>query len=293
MNSLYEALKKHKLHPKAYQKIKSVYVINNGTHSLVIKLNTNNYDIYKYLISRDFIYFPEYYNDANDNYDILEYIDNLNVNTSQKVNDYIRVLSILHYKTSYKREIDLDQVKKEYEELTNKIVSLKNYYYNLNDMIDKEMFLSPAMYLLIRNISLIYEILDRSVIMLNELYEKTKNDKSIRVSLLHNNPDLDHLITNDHSYLISWDKSYFESPVYELEEFYRKYYHYIEISDYIKTYELNNKLSDTERQYLLILLLIPHEIRLTNDTYHDTEVINNEINYLTKVYELLKKDNNI
>ena len=146
------------------------------------------------------------------------------------------------------------------------------------------------MYLLVRNISLIYEILNQSLIILNELYEKIKNDKSIRVSLLHNNPDLDHLIINDHYCLISWDKSYFDSPVYELEGFYRKYYQYIEINDFLKTYELTNKLSNEEKTYLLILLLVPKEIHLTNDTYHDTEIINNEINYLNKVYELLKKD---
>ena len=95
---------------------------------------------------------------------------------------------------------------------------------------------------------------------------------------------------NEHNYLISWDKSYFASPSYELEKFYRKYYHYIEINDYIKIYELNNKLSSYEKKHLIILLLIPNEIKLTNDTYQDVIMINNEINYLNKVYELLKND---
>ena len=290
--SIYDVIKKHQLHPKSYQKNKSVYIINSNNNYLAIKLNTNNYDIYKYLLSRDFLYFPKFFNDPNDNYDILEYIDDLEVSTSQKVNDYISILSFLHLKTSYRREIDLDEVKEKYEALTNKIVSLRDYYHNLNNSIDKELFLSPAMYLLVKNISLIYKMLDKSLILLNELYEKIKNDKSIRIALLHNNIDLNHVITNNQLYLISWDRAYFDSPVYELESFYRKYYQYIEINDFLKIYEVTNKLSSGEKKFLLILLSIPKEIHLTNNTYLDTEKINNEISYLNKVYELLKNDQN-
>ena len=54
MNSLQEIIRKNNLHPKSYRKIKSVYVISSNNHDYVIKLNTNNYDIYKYLLSRDF-----------------------------------------------------------------------------------------------------------------------------------------------------------------------------------------------------------------------------------------------
>ena len=92
MNSLHDVIKKHGLHPKAYQKNKSIYIVDSDNHRLAIKLNTNNYDIYKYLISRDFLCFPEYFNDATDECDILEYIDNVDVSIPQKINDYINVL---------------------------------------------------------------------------------------------------------------------------------------------------------------------------------------------------------
>ena len=289
---LYDIIQKHQLHPKRYQKIRSVYIIDDRNKRLSIKLNTNNYDIYQYLISRDFPYFPTSYNNINDDYDILEYIDNLPISKEQKINDYIDILAYLHHKTSYKREIDLDEIKEIYENINNKINSLQNHYHQLNNMIDKEMFLSPAMYLLVCNLSLIYKILKESFILLNEVYDNIKNTKSMRVALLHNNIDLDHLITNEHSYLISWDKAYFASPVYELETFYRKYYHLVELKDFLKTYELTNQLSTDEKKLLLVLLAIPKELQLSNDTYNDTRVINNEINYLNKVYELLASDGN-
>ena len=278
---------KYGIHPKAYQKIGNAYIITSDNKKYVIKLNTNNYDIYKYLVSRDFLYFPNNYSDDSDNYDLLEYIPDLSVSKEQKINDYIYLLGLLHKKTSYKREIDLDEIKEKYESITNKINYLRDYYQNINNAIDKEMFLSPSEYLLVRNISLIYAILTRSQTLLNNLYNNIKNIKSIRVSLLHNNVSLSHLITNNRVYLISWDKAYFASPIYELEDFFRTYYHDIEINDLLKNYESVNKLDENEKSLLLILLSLPKEIKLSNNTYHDTKIINNEINYLNKVYELL------
>ena len=207
----------------------------------------------------------------------------------QKINDYIIILSLLHQKTSYLREINLDEIKSKYEELNDEIISLKKYYYDLNDLIDKEMFLSPSMYLLVRNISLIYSLLDNSRLLLHELYEKMRESKSIRVSLLHHNIDIDHLIVNDSKYLISWDKSYFGSPINDLVEFYRKYYNDILLNDFLKIYEQSNKLSWEEKMLLIIILAIPKKIELTRDTYLDTKIINKEINYLNKIYEMVIK----
>ena len=288
-NEIIEVIKKRNLHPLAYQKIKSVYVISTKDNKYVIKLNTNNYDIYKYLLSRNFLFFPENFNNLNDNYDISLFIDGIDVNKEQKINDYIKIISILHNKTSYKREIDLDEIKEKYEGLNNKINYLRNYYLELNDKLDHEMFLSPSAYLLLRNISLIYTILNNSESLLNDIYKKIKNEKSIRVSLLHNNVDLDHLIINDNEYLISWDNSYFDSPIYEIENIYRKYNSIIDLNDLIKIYQQYNELSIIEKKMLLILLAIPKELKLTNETFFDTEIINKEINYLSRVNEILQK----
>ena len=288
-NEIIKILKERNIHPISYKRIKGVYVINN---KYVIKLNTNNYDIYRYLISKDFLYFPKNLNNLNDNYDMSLYVDNIEVNDNELINDYVKIISILHSKTSYKREIDLDEIKEKYENLNNKILSLKNYYQELNNKIDHEIFFSPSEYLLIRNISLIYSILDNSVVLLDKLYKRIKNEKSFRVSLLHNNVSLKHLITGDNKYLISWDKSYFDSPIYEIELIYRKYYKIIDLNNLIEIYELNNRLTMEERGLLLVNLSIPNRIELTNSTYSDTKIINKEINYLKKVYELLIKYEN-
>ena len=284
---IHDIIKSNGIHPLYYQKIKSVYLIKDKNNSYIIKLNTNNYDIYKYLISKDFNYFPKNYNTINDNYDISLYIPSLKISDAEKVNDYLKILSILHYKTSYKREIDLGEIKDKYEDLIGNIKYLKSYYYELNNEIDKEVFLSPSSYLLVCNISFIYSILNIIEEKLNKIYNEIKNQKSIRISLLHNNISLDHIIINEKEYLVSWDKAYFNNPIYELEDFYRKFYSYITLNDFFKIYESINKLSYIEKELLLVILSIPKKLIYTNNTYQDTLIINEEIDYLKSIYEML------
>lgn len=292
-NELYSILKKENIHPIAYKKINSVYLVSDKTITYAIKLNTNNYDIYKYLLSKGFNYFPDNYSNVDVNYDITKYIIPLEVNQTEKVNDYLKLLSILHFKTSYKREVNLDEIKINYEKIINEINDLRRYYISINDKLDKERFLSPADYLLLRNITLIYSVLNIIEKLLNKTYEKIKDSKSIRVALLHNNLSLDHLIINEGEYLISWDKSYFDSPINELNSFYRKYYNYIDINDFLLIYEKSNKLSAIEKALLIIVLSVPKKIEFINNNYENTVLVNNEINYLKSIYELLTKYNDV
>lgn len=288
-NELKNVILKNNLHPLAYQKIGNIYLIKDKERSYVIKLNTNNYDIYKYLISRDFFDFPENFNQKNDNYDLSEYIEEIKIKDDQKVNDLLEELAILHKKTSYKRELDLDNIKKIYESIKEDIIKSKSYYYNLNDGIDKNIFFSPSMYLLVRNISLIYYLLEYSEKEIDKWYQSLPKEKSVRVCLLHNNISIEHLIVNENKYLINWDKSYFGNPINDIVSFYKKYYQNLGLEEVLKIYENKNKLSNLEKELLLIKLSLPERIILTKDTFNDTKLINNELSYLTKVYDYVKK----
>ena len=288
MNNIYEIIKKYRIHPVSYLKIGKVTIIKDKNKSYVIKLNTNNYDIYKYLESRGFFLFPACINNYSDSYDILEYIPDILTNKEQKINDLIKTLSLLHNKTIYLRDANLDEIKAKYEQLDNDINKTRKYYLELNDLIDQELFFSPSKYLLIRNISTIYFLLDYAKNNLDKWYKKIINEKSIRISLLHNNVDISHLINNENKYLISWDYSYFESPIYDFISFYKKYFSYLSLNNALMLYEEENKLLPLEKEFLLINLSIPKLIELTSDTYSDTIKINNEIKYLNKIFEYIK-----
>ena len=292
-DELRKIIKKRGIHPISYTKKGKVYIIKEKKHSFVIKLNTNNYDIYKYLLSRDFLYFPENFSYKNSNYDIYEYIPDIKEEYEQKLEDLIIIISKLHSKTSYRREIDLDDIKSIYEDTKSKIEKIRQYYVRLNDSIDKELFLSPVNYLLARNISLIYYALDISNKYIDEWYKHIIKEKGLRVALLHNNISIDHLIIDDKKYLISWDYAYFNNPIYDIENFYRKYYYYLELQDVLQIYEKNNKLYNLEYKLLFALLLIPKIIDASSNSLLDIEKTNNEILYLNKVITFLKNNKEI
>ena len=289
MNSeIRKIIQNRNIHFSFYKKIGNVYLLGNNSSSYIIKLNTNNYDIYKYLLSRDFLGFPPNYSLKDDHYDMYEYIEDIKEEKAQKIEDLIDIISILHKKTAYLREIDLDEMKEIYEGITNKINETRNYYLKINDIIDNEIFMSPSHYLLVRNISVIYNSLEYANRYINEWYDIVKNEKSSRIVLLHNNIDINHLIINDNKYLISWDKAYFDNPIYDIENLYRKYFYDIELLDALRIYEKNNKLTALEYKLLMSRLLIPNMIYLSSKTINDVEIINNEILFLTKIMYFTK-----
>ncbi len=287
-NDLLKIIKKHHLHPIGYQKIGKVYLIKEKDKRYILKLSTSNYDIYKYLISRDFHNFPDNYNTIGDNYDLSEYIPNIKLDNIQKLNDLLTTLSILHKKTSYKREISLDDIKKIYEDTLNKINEKLNYYTKINDLCDKKDFLSPSDYLLLINISLIYYSLEYSKNNLNKWYDNIKNNKSIRVSLIHNNISLDHFIVNQDKYLINWDKSMFDIPIFDILNYYKLYYKDISLNDLFMIYEKYNKLDVNEKELLLILLMIGNDLHFSNNELLNTKMLNDEIIFLQNIYDYNK-----
>ncbi len=280
-------LDEHHLHPLAYTKKGKVYFVSDRKNTYVIKLKTDNYDIYQYLLARDFNHFPENFNNVHDNYDLSLYIEDIKEDKVQKINDLIKVTAILHNKTSYQRTLDLDEVKKIYEELKQKILDTEEYYFQLNDVIDEELFLSPDDYLLIRHISLFYSLLSSSQEKLNKWYQDIQKEKSVRITLNHNNLSLDHLIINDTYYLINWDKASFDMPIIELEFLIRKYSNVLEIEDILKIYEKYYILSPLEKVLLFIKLSIPQITSKTKNNFQNTKDLYHEISFLKRVSKIV------
>ena len=68
--------------------------------------------------------------------------------------DLIYLLSLLHSKTTFYREVDIDHNKEIYETTINNLDYLNNYYTNLITSIEKEVYMSPSSYLIARNINI-------------------------------------------------------------------------------------------------------------------------------------------
>lgn len=240
-----------------------IATIDNKRYVIKNKCNNEICNLYEYLSSRNFEYFPKIINN-NDKYNVYEYIEEIENPIEQKAYDMMYMLSLLHNKTTYYKEMDIDEYKEIFENISYIIDSRINYYNNLINIIESNIFISPSHYLIARNISKIFGALEYSKRNISEWYDLVKTKGKKRVVTLYNNIDLNHIIRNKEVYLISWDKSKVGTPIDDLYNFYAKYSNILDFRDLLKYYENRYPLLEEEKMLFNILISIPSEIEFTN-----------------------------
>ena len=263
----------------------SAKIIDN---KIVIKERENeNIDkTYRYLKSRSFDYFPEPIEINSDN-EIYPYIEDSDEPLEQKAMDLTHLMSLLHNKTTFYREVDIDRNKEIYEDILARLEYLNNYYTDLITLIEKEVYMSPSSYLIARNINIIFESIYFSKEKIEEWYKKIENNKNERVVNIHNNINLDHYRKSDKPYLISWNKSRIDSPIYDLLSFYQNHYLDLDFDDLFHYYESSYPLKEEERILLFTYMAIPPKIEIENSEYKMCIKINKIIDYLYKTSNLI------
>lgn len=266
--------------------------IKNNTRiiddKIVLKKKKNNdlNNVYKYLKSRSFDYFPEPITIDN-LYEVYPFLEDTYEPSEQKATDIMHLLGLLHSKTTFYREIDIDKNKEIYENISDELEYLNNFYNDLITMIEKEVYMSPSGYLIARNINIIFGSIYYAKHNLEEWYKKIDNNKNERVVNIHNNISLDHYIKNEKPYLISWNKSRIDSPIYDLLSFYKNHYLDFDFDDLFHFYESGYPLKEDERLLLFIYMAIPYKIEIISDEYEMCIKINKMIEYLYKTSNLI------
>ncbi len=244
--------------------------------------------IYKYLSSRSFDYFPKLLLETKD-YDMFEYIDSIEIDDNEKAKDIMKLIGLLHAKTSYYKEIDIDDYKKLYEDTIDNLNYLNNYYLDIMGIIDREIYMSPSHYFLARNINVVFKSLNRSRYLIDKWYDIISKKKKVRMVTIHNNLDLDNYLRSDKGYLLGWDNSKTEIPIYDLFMFFKKYATRFSAFDLLNYYESVYHLLDEERILLFVLLLVPDKIVFDKREYNMCGIVRDEIQYLDKILNLSLK----
>lgn len=246
-----------------------------------------NQDIYDYLTSRSFKYYPALLKESTDDVEVREYIEEIKIPREQKMVDLVELMSLLHNKTTHFREVDLDDYKEIYEDLKNNIIYLTSYYNDLISIVESHVIMSPKEYLLARNITRIFKSLYFCEVELEHWYELIKEKRKQRVVVLHNNLRLSHILRNEQSYFINWDKAKIGIPIFDFYKLYRRHALEFDFSDLLRHYEKCYPLKQEERLLLFILMSLPEKIELSHDEYQTCEFISNEIDKLYKAEELI------
>jgi len=278
-------LKKNDLMVTKYTIKGKATIVDTPKGRFVLKDNKGN-NIYEYLQSRNFDYFPKVIDIDNDSI-LFKYLDNINYDNDQKAFDIMRVLGLLHSKTTYYKEINYDDNKKIYEELKNRINYINNYYMDIINTIESNIYMSPYEYLIARNITKILSCIYFCNNELDKWFELIKTKERKRVVLNHNNLKIDNIIKNKNIYLISWDKSKIDLPIYDIVNFYNKYCLDFDFSILINEYERIFPLNDEEKILMNVLISIPDKINIVNNEYQMVKHVRKIIDKIYKTEKLL------
>lgn len=283
-----ELLRKYEIKPKKYSKINKVFLIDTNDKKFVIKKkNTQNNEIFKFLKYRNFDYLPFRVNNDNEKYEITNYINNIEIPKEQKILDLIDLVSLLHNKTTHYKEVTEDDYKEIYEDISNNIEHLYTYYSDIITVIESKVYMSPSEYVLARNISKIFQILNFIKNELEEWLKLVKEKNKQRLVVLHNNLELNHLIINEKNYLISWDKSKVGIPIFDIYKLYIRHSLELDFDEVFKRYLKNYPLYEEEKKLFFILILMPKKIEIGDSEYENTKIRANLIDYLYKTEKFI------
>ena len=288
MNSLDLVTKIYK--PYKVTKISNATILKctNGTYVVKNKKNKDIKELYKYLNSRDFHYYPLLVEDNRSDINVFEYVEDNSIDNEQKLFDLISLVSLLHNKTSYYKEVTNDKIKEIYEELLGRTIYMEEYFNKIIFNIEDDIFVSPSSNLLLNNSSKIFESLVFLKKEIEEWYKITIDSDKMRVCLVHNNLNLDHYIKSDKDYLISWDNYIIDSPIIDIVKLYKNIYINMNFSEALKLYMEKFPLNDSEKKLLFIMLVMPDEINLTNDEIKNVVTIRKYLDYIYKTENLIR-----
>ena len=288
MNSIDILTKIYKPYKVSVKGNTKIFNCTSGNYVIKNKKNKNIKELYKYLNSRSFKYYPKLIEDNRDEVNVFEYVEDNSIDNEQKLIDLINLISLLHSKTSYYKEITNDKIKKIYEELLGRVEYLEEYLNKIIYEIEDNVFVSPSGNLILINSSKIFSSLTFLKNEIEEWYKISIDTNKMRVSIVHNNLELDHYIKNENEYLISWDNYIIDSPILDIVKLYKNVYLTMDFSNPLKVYMEKFPLNENEKKLLFIMLVMPDEINLTNNELKNISIVRKYLDYIYKTENLIR-----
>lgn len=262
--------------------------VNSMQGNFVIKpAKKDIISLFSYLNSRSFYNYPKVVA-KDDDYITYEYLKELETPKEQQLLDLVLVVAKLHNKTVYFKEVTEDKYKEIYDNIKDNVIYLRDYYSGIYDEAFSEIYISPAKYNFLLNYSLLNNDLAFILDELDEWFNLVKESNKQRVCLIHNNLSLEHFIKGMDSYLISWDKYTFDTPVMDIVNLYHNEYLTCDFSGILKEYLKNFKLSVDEEKLLFILLSLPDKVNFDDSEFNNTINVANLVDYIKRTEKLIR-----
>ena len=144
MRSIRSLLEKYEFHPTRYQMKGKVTFIDTDRGKFAIKeMEHDKEEIWNYLRSRNFLYYPEIIGKEN-HFFITKLEEDIPMPREQKAADLVDLMALLHSKTTHYKEVDISDYKEIYEDISNNIFYLQTYYDDMMSVIESHVIMSPS-----------------------------------------------------------------------------------------------------------------------------------------------------
>lgn len=288
MNSIDVLTKIYKPYKVTVKGKTKIFNCTCGNYVIKEKCNKDIKELYKYLSSRTFPYYPKLIEDNRSDVNVFEYIEDTSIDNEQKLLDLVNTISLLHNKTSYYKEVTNDKIKSIYEELLGRVIFMEEYFNEMIMSIEDNVFISPSGNLFLNNSTKIFESLTFLKREIEEWYKISIDTNKSRVALIHNNLELEHFIKNKDDYLISWDNYKIDSPILDIVKLYKNVYLNMNFSEALNLYMENFILTESEKKLLFIMLVLPDEINLSCDELKNVSIVRKYLDYIYKTEDLIR-----
>lgn len=282
MINIKNILKKNNIKAIKYKKYKSATIIYTKDNKYVVDKINSNSEIIELLKSKTIECCPTII-DKDSNIELREYIDDILIPKEAKMNDLIKLVGLIHLKTSFYKEVGEVEYKKLYEDVMNNLEYLKDYYKDIINIIESKVFMSPSEYLFALNITLLFDSINYGFENIKKWYEMVKHEKNrMRVCVINNDLSLNHFYKNEKSYLTNWDKSRIDMPIFDLYKLYLRNNKDFDFIELLKIYEKIYPLKDYELLLLYIFISMPSKIEFNLSEFEMCNKIQDEVDRLIK-----------
>lgn len=289
MHDIKDFLNTYNIKPLSYRKDKNRYIVSDKNNTYIVSNNRIDKEIYNILKARNYNFFPDIINSLNDKYLINRSYLEYSLPDSEKAKDIISMMSTLHLKTTHYENIDPSFYKEIYKDIALKIDDMDNYFNNLTRLIFEDIYMSPSMYLFIRNSSKLYSLIEFLTNQLDDLYTLVAEKEKKRVSVINNNLSLNNYIKSERTYIINWDKAKLDLPIKDLEVFYKNTYDLVDFEEMLEIYTSKYPLLEEELKLFFISISIPDKLEFTNDEYKNVLEVEKFYDYINKTDKLISK----
>lgn len=279
MINIKECLSKYDIRTKKLTYLDNYVIINSDQSNYLLKMKDSDKEhLFNYLNQVRYDYFLPIENNYNDYYELYPYYKDNITDKYIKAKELIYALAILHLKTTTYVEYNHDNFKEIYEELNIRIDNTMKYYLDLQDYLEGIEFISPAQYLLLKNISSFYQLLRIAKNNLENWF--SIENRNVREVLLIKNVSLNNFRVGDRSYFINYKDATKGLVVYDLISFYRKEAINVDFLSLFSFYNSKYQLAQDEVNLFFAVICIPERVVFTKNNYQDCLMVKKIVDYV-------------